>query len=312
MKKKPSDAALPQPSASLSTFISALADEKADAMLVDLAGKAMTEKLAKKRLDGRGGWHQPKPEIDADLRASLREHVDKGDMVDVINLAAMLHVRSEIYGRPGVTAPVAKAKAVRKTAKKKPAAKKPASFKRSTPKRAAPKRSAPRARPGQNSALEDLINQAKPLFKANPSLDREGLIKKIGRRYERITNFAKLRAACLGEKAPAAAKTSAAKPAKAPKVPAAAAPKSKPKPTKPAPPGPWTVKAKGKTLGATIFEKKPGDPFNCSAGFFTVVSIDAEKREIQVETKAEAAARAAEEAKPDSATLDAPKTSEST
>lgn len=295
MKRPNHTAAMPQPTASLSRFISALADENADALLVDLAGKAMAAKLAKKRLDGRGGWHQPSHEIDAALRDSLREHVAKGDMVDVMNLAAMIHVRGEIYGHPGVAAPAAKAKAVPKTAKKKPAAKKPALLKRLAPKRSTAKRPAVRSAPNNKgkggTALADLVAQATPLFKANPNLDREGLIKKIGRRYERITKFAALRAACLGEKAPPApAKTSPAKSPAAPKAPAGAAPKAKA--AGPANPGPWTVKAKGKTLGATILEKKVGDPYKSSSGEYTVVSIDAEKREIQVEPKGSAPAAA--------------------
>jgi len=46
--------------------------------------------------------------------------------------------------------------------------------------------------------------------------------------------------------------------------------------------GPWTIKADGKTLGATILEKKPGDTYAHSGGMYTVQSVDAEKRVILV------------------------------
>jgi hypothetical protein len=60
--------------------------------------EAMAAKLAKKREEGRGGWWRP--ECDPDhLRKLLREHVDKGDPVDVANIAMMLHARGERTSR---------------------------------------------------------------------------------------------------------------------------------------------------------------------------------------------------------------------
>ena len=56
---------------------------------------AMKEKLAKKREEGRGGW-QDKEVCSGDfLSQLLREHVDKGDPVDVANFCMMLHQRGE-------------------------------------------------------------------------------------------------------------------------------------------------------------------------------------------------------------------------
>jgi hypothetical protein len=278
--KRPSEQ--PAPTASFSTFLHAVTGERADAMLVELAGAAMAAKLAKKREDGRGGWHLPDPAMDANLRKALREHLDKGDMVDVLNLAAMIHVRGELHGQAAPAkkaAPAAKKKAVAKTAKKKPAAKKPAPTRRST------------AKPASTAdELKAIVEKAKPLFKKNPALTREELIKAIGRRYERLTTMDKLRKLCAGEiviarapatPAPTGSTPPAAKPKKEPARKTAPAPKgdTPAKDTK----GPWSVKAKGKTLGATILEKKPGDPYACSAGQFTVVSVDTAKREIQVE-----------------------------
>lgn len=66
-----------------------------DDSAVDRFAAAMKEKLAKKRAEGRGGWDR-KDECTAEfLSQLLREHVQKGDPVDVGNLAMMLHQRAE-------------------------------------------------------------------------------------------------------------------------------------------------------------------------------------------------------------------------
>ena len=54
----------------------------------------MKGKLASKRLQGRGGWQAPEVP-NGYLSRLLREHVDKGDPVDVANLAMMIHQRGE-------------------------------------------------------------------------------------------------------------------------------------------------------------------------------------------------------------------------
>ena len=54
----------------------------------------MKGKLAAKRLQGRGGWQEPEVP-NGYLSRLLREHVDKGDPVDVANLAMMIHQRGE-------------------------------------------------------------------------------------------------------------------------------------------------------------------------------------------------------------------------
>lgn len=67
----------------------------ADDLAVDRFAIAMKAKLAKKRAEGRGGWDR-KDECTAEfLSALLRDHVNKGDPLDVGNLAMMLHQRSE-------------------------------------------------------------------------------------------------------------------------------------------------------------------------------------------------------------------------
>lgn len=65
-----------------------------DDAAVDRFAAAMKAKLEKKRADGRGGWEGPTCTADF-LSKLLREHVEKGDPVDVANLAMMLHQRGE-------------------------------------------------------------------------------------------------------------------------------------------------------------------------------------------------------------------------
>lgn len=66
-----------------------------DDLAVDRFASAMKAKLAKKRAEGRGGWDL-KDECSAEfLSQLLREHVEKGDPVDVGNLAMMLQQRGE-------------------------------------------------------------------------------------------------------------------------------------------------------------------------------------------------------------------------
>lgn len=72
-------------------------NEAADALLIEMVAYEMRHKLAKKRKDGRGGWFTPDCES-IDLVDSLRKHVENGDMIDVINLAAMILARHKLYG----------------------------------------------------------------------------------------------------------------------------------------------------------------------------------------------------------------------
>lgn len=63
-------------------------NEHPDDAAVDGFAAAMKAKLAKKRAEGRGGWQACDA---AYLSELLRGHVEKGDPVDVANLAMMLH-----------------------------------------------------------------------------------------------------------------------------------------------------------------------------------------------------------------------------
>lgn len=64
---------------------------------VDLLALAaqMKNKLFLSRYKGRGGWHDKAECSNADLSRMLREHVDKGDPVDVANFCAFLFARGE-------------------------------------------------------------------------------------------------------------------------------------------------------------------------------------------------------------------------
>ena len=75
-------------------------EELADMRLLDLAQRAMRDKLALARMKGRGGWWNDAECSVEQLRALLREHVDKGDMRDVMNLAAMVYVREVADAQP--------------------------------------------------------------------------------------------------------------------------------------------------------------------------------------------------------------------
>lgn len=74
---------------------SPLTEDHPDDQAVDRFAEAMKKKLAKKRAEGRGGWEDKQVCSQKDLSSFLRYHVEKGDPVDVANLAMMLHQRDE-------------------------------------------------------------------------------------------------------------------------------------------------------------------------------------------------------------------------
>lgn len=72
-------------------------DKLADFLMVEHVKEKMLNKLAKKREDGRGNWHHPTQCSNSILIESLKKHIDKGDMVDVLNLAAMILMRNVLH-----------------------------------------------------------------------------------------------------------------------------------------------------------------------------------------------------------------------
>lgn len=69
--------------------------EHSDDVAVDQFAIAMREKMKRSREKGRGGWHDKTLCTAESLSQMLREHVDKGDPVDVANFCMMLHQRGE-------------------------------------------------------------------------------------------------------------------------------------------------------------------------------------------------------------------------
>ncbi|AEA65723.1 hypothetical protein KDW40_19180 [Burkholderia cenocepacia] len=69
--------------------------EHADDIAVDQFAAAMREKMKRSREKGRGGWADKTLCSEKSLSQMLREHVEKGDPVDVANFCMMLHHRGE-------------------------------------------------------------------------------------------------------------------------------------------------------------------------------------------------------------------------
>ncbi|RRW39839.1 hypothetical protein EGJ50_25345 [Pseudomonas luteola] len=68
-------------------------------MAVERFARVMQIKLAQKRTQGGGGWEDRSQCSNAMLSQMLREHVEKGDPVDVANLAMMIHQRGDTIAK---------------------------------------------------------------------------------------------------------------------------------------------------------------------------------------------------------------------
>mgnify|MGYP003717725077 CR=1 FL=1 len=77
------------------------ADDIADRRLCDYVRGAMQEKLALSRVKGRGGWWDASQCSTDSLKQLLCDHLSKGDMVDVINIAGMIYAREAADGGLG-------------------------------------------------------------------------------------------------------------------------------------------------------------------------------------------------------------------
>jgi hypothetical protein len=73
-------------------------DAIVDNFAVDRFAKMMKDKLGLKRGQGYGGWWDSAEVSEEQLASMLAEHVVKGDMIDVMNLAMMIYMRAE-FGR---------------------------------------------------------------------------------------------------------------------------------------------------------------------------------------------------------------------
>lgn len=87
-------------------YMAALSPESREEVIDTCALQAFADRMRTKlelaRSKGRGGWHEPdscgpagKPTIQQELSEILRECVEKGDPVDVANIAMMLSMRDE-------------------------------------------------------------------------------------------------------------------------------------------------------------------------------------------------------------------------
>ncbi|MBW3512042.1 hypothetical protein [Janthinobacterium sp. NKUCC06_STL] len=74
--------------------------QHSDDIAVDRCAAAMKDKLASSRAKGRGGWDDPAQCSIASLSALLRVHVDKGDPLDVANIAMMIQQRGGSISAP--------------------------------------------------------------------------------------------------------------------------------------------------------------------------------------------------------------------
>jgi len=70
-------------------------DKVIDETGIDNFAIVMKEKMATAREKGRSGWHDKNLCSNEYLSQLLREHVEKGDPIDVANLCMMLEMRNE-------------------------------------------------------------------------------------------------------------------------------------------------------------------------------------------------------------------------
>lgn len=68
-------------------------EELVDNMLVYHMNLAMTDKLKKKREEGRHGWYSDEVISDDQLEAEIKDHVVAKDWLDVAIFASMLYLR---------------------------------------------------------------------------------------------------------------------------------------------------------------------------------------------------------------------------
>lgn len=78
-------------------FINSVPDDKADEILTSAIAHAVDKKLADNRSKGKSGWHTSGATTES-LKKDLKNCVGKGDMVDAMILAGMIHVRESMVG----------------------------------------------------------------------------------------------------------------------------------------------------------------------------------------------------------------------
>ena len=81
----------------LIAWVISMPDAKADELLVDKVSHDMRIKLLRKRKEGMSDWFGTQCTNDG-LKKRMIKHIEKGDMIDVINFAGMIHCRTALFG----------------------------------------------------------------------------------------------------------------------------------------------------------------------------------------------------------------------
>ncbi len=87
--------------ATLKFLLSYLTPKQVDEVMVQRAATQMVARMDEKRTTGAGGWHGERCS-NQDLLQRLHRNVQQGDMTNVMNLAGMIDMRSDLYGEPTV------------------------------------------------------------------------------------------------------------------------------------------------------------------------------------------------------------------
>ena len=78
------------------TFIDRIPSDIADSILIEFTRHKMRARLKEQRENGLSGWNTAQCD-NKDLKERLLSNVDRSDWLDVINLAAMLLARNNMF-----------------------------------------------------------------------------------------------------------------------------------------------------------------------------------------------------------------------
>lgn len=77
-------------------FVVNARSEDADGILVEFTAQEMRKRLNEQRKRGFTGWHTPQC-TNENLLQRAKANLEKGDLIDVINLAAMILARKQLF-----------------------------------------------------------------------------------------------------------------------------------------------------------------------------------------------------------------------
>ena len=75
-----------------------LPQEAAHRLMVTVTTSAMTERLAQKKASWNSMEEAVRRVSKDDLKEMLHSQVEKGDMIDLMNIAGIIYLREQIYG----------------------------------------------------------------------------------------------------------------------------------------------------------------------------------------------------------------------